>query len=157
MINKAPVKVFKTDKILAILSKEKFIKRAKDFWGDNVVCISIRNPETEALDLDFFYGFKSYLTVDFYDTEEGDPYPWISDEKAEIIRNFILEHKECKFILHCDAGQSRSAGVGKAVECLTLFDGNVYNYRTSNSDINEDFGFFPNRTVFDKIVAKPKA
>lgn len=133
---------------------------------ENLVLISIGEPgehyKYSILRPDEVQGFKDYLQIEFWDVEEdfGD-YKIITDEQAKIIQNFILvnlqKDKDTRFIVHCKAGKSRSAAVGKAIEQIKFFgigEEAKYNYKTSfNSDISAHSRYTPNLTVFDKIVA----
>ena len=105
--------------------------------------------------------FKDSLRIEFWDVEEdyGD-YKIITDKQAKEIQDFIIKNKENRFIINCQAGKSRSAAVGKAIECIVFFgvgDEAKYNYKTSfNSEISTHSRYFPNLTVFDKIVKEYK-
>ena len=138
--------------IQAILSKENFLKTHSDLNPECVV-ISILNPNDEPISDIILGRFKQHLSVQFHDLEEDfGNLKIISDETALSIRDFILKNKKERFIVHCLVGQSRSAGVAKAIECLCLFDGDVYTYKTSYQSFTQKPGFFPNNTVFDKIL-----
>ena len=76
----------------------------------------------------------------------------ITNEQGLIIREFIEKHKDKRFMIHCAAGVSRSAGVGCAVECIVNFEGSAYYYQTGSSDIKAHSRYSPNYTVFRAIV-----
>lgn len=124
--------------------------------------ISISEPvmdhyEDEQLTDEQVKGFKDSLRVKFWDIEEdSNEYKVIPDDIAKQIQDFIIKNTDNKFIVHCRAGQSRSAGVGKAIECINHFDvDKKYDYQTSfNSEISKHSRYSPNLTVFDKIVKK---
>lgn len=99
-------------------------------------------------------GFADVIETKFWDVEHpiGDKYLPLSAEQGKELREFISKNKDKKFLIHCKAGQSRSAGCAKAVECLVKFNGDVYEYRTSPSEIDKFDRYSPNQTVFDKIV-----
>jgi predicted protein tyrosine phosphatase len=128
----------------------------------NLVLISISEPviegyEDEQLTDDYINGFKDVLRVKFWDIEEDScNYKIISDETARLIQQFILKNIDNRFILHCRAGMSRSAGVGRAIECIKFFgigEKAKYEYKTSfNSEITAHSRYRSNLTVFDKIV-----
>jgi predicted protein tyrosine phosphatase len=146
-----------TDKIFGVISRNEFIKINKFIPESKLIAISILQPGVESFDLDILGKFKKFRTFHFndvtvsdYDYSNQEP---ISFELANEIKNFILENKEEQFLIHCMAGQSRSAGVAKAIECLTLFDGDVYAYKTCFSSlIDSNPRYTPNLTVFDRIV-----
>jgi predicted protein tyrosine phosphatase len=123
-----------------------------------LVLISITEPEASAPymsvdDPTSTIGFHDVLEIKFWDVEykigKYEPLTW---EQGKIIRDFIVKNKDKKFLIHCRAGVSRSAGVGCAVECLVNHDGDVYNYYLSKSDIKNMPRYDPNLTVFDRIV-----
>ncbi len=96
--------------------------------------------------------FDTSIRQEFWDTEDNVPgYPTISKEQADKILEFILGNKDKTFIVHCDAGQSRSAGVALAIECIVEYDGDRYLAGLSPS-YTDDERYAPNRKVFDKIM-----
>ena len=132
---------------------------------ENLVLISIGEPgdnyKYSILRQDEVQGFKDVLQIEFWDIEEDfGEYKIITDEQAKIIQNFILvnlqKDKYTRFIVHCKAGKSRSAAVGRAIECIKFFgigEEAKYNFKTCfNSDIAAHSRYTPNLTVFDKIV-----
>ena len=130
----------------------------------NLVLITIGEP-TEKTDYsqerklsdDEVKNFKDVLMIEFWDIEEdfGD-YKIITDEQGKKIQDFIIKNLDNRFIINCQAGKSRSAAVGRAIECIKFFgvgDEAKYNYKTSfNSEIDAHSRYCPNLTVFDKIV-----
>jgi predicted protein tyrosine phosphatase len=130
---------------------------------ENLVLISIGEPgrEETILTSDFVKDFKDVLQVEFWDIEEDfSEYKIIADEQAKLIQDFIIKNKDNRFIINCQAGISRSAAVGKAIECIKFFgigEEAKYNYLTSfNSEISAHSRYCPNLTVFDKIVKEYK-
>lgn len=132
---------------------------------ENLVLISIGEPgptyEYSILSKEQVQGFKNCLQTEFWDVEEdfGD-YKIITDEEAKTIQNFILvnlqKDPDTRFIVNCKAGKSRSAAVGRAIECIANFgigEEAKYNYKTSfESEFYNYKRYSPNLTVFDKIV-----
>jgi predicted protein tyrosine phosphatase len=163
-INNKEIQTISTNTIEAIISRNEIIQCIEQGVLDkeNLVLISISEPivdgyEDESLTDTQIQGFKDSLMVKFWDIEEDfGNYKIISDEIAKRIQDFIVKNIDNRFIIHCRAGQSRSAGVGKAVECLKFFgkgEEAKYNYLTSfNSEISAHSRYSPNLTVFDKIV-----
>ena len=129
---------------------------------ENLVLISISEPaqegyEDEALTDSQVHGFKDSLRVKFWDIEEDfGNYKIISNEVSKQIQDFILKNIDNRFIVHCRAGQSRSAGVGRAIECIKFFgigEEAKYQYKTSfNSEIQAHSRYSPNLTVFGVVV-----
>lgn len=146
-----------TEKIFGVISRNEFIRINKFIPENKLVAISILQPGVDSFDLDILGKFKKFKTFHFNDVTESD-YDYsnqepISFEIAKQIKEFILDNKEEQFLIHCMAGQSRSAGVAKAIECLTLFDGNLYDYKTCFSSlIDSNPRYTPNLTVFDRII-----
>lgn len=133
---------------------------------ENLVLISIGEPgenyKYSRLTADEVAGFRDVLQIEFWDIEEdfGD-YKIITDEQGKEIQDFIVKNlksdPETRFILHCKAGKSRSAAVGRAIEQLKFYgigEEAKYNYKTSfNSEISAHSRYCANFTVFDKVVA----
>jgi len=147
-----------TNLIKGIISLNEF-KYIKDTINkENLVLISISEPkqngyEDETLSDTDVKDFKDSIRVKFWDVEEDiDEYKVISDSVAKELHDFIIKNKNNKFLIHCKAGQSRSAGVGMAVECLINHDGDKYQYILKGSDITKNPRYSPNFTVYDKIV-----
>ncbi len=158
------VETVSTQTIEAIISRVEIIKliNSKQLDTKNLVLISISEPvlehyNDEALPDNEVKDFKDSLRVKFWDIEEdfGD-YKIITDEQAKIIQDFIIKNKDNRFIINCKAGKSRSAAVGRSIECIVNFgigEEAKYLYKTSfNSEIHNYSRYSPNLTVFDKIV-----
>lgn len=152
-----------TDDIEAIISRMEFLHIKHKLDRKNLCLISISEPigidkyrDTELPD-SFVHDFKDSLRVKFWDVEDDiGQYTVIDDITAKKIQDFILKNKDERFVIHCRAGQSRSAGVGKAVECIKHFglgDEAKYHYQTGfKSDIDNCARYSPNLAVFDKVV-----
>jgi len=96
--------------------------------------------------------FNSYIILRFYDTEtDSEEYPSISTEQAKKLAKFIWKHRNEKFVIHCGAGISRSAGVGLAIECIVKHNGNKFEFETSPCKIKEIPRYYPNLFVFNRI------
>ena len=145
------------EKVIGVISRKQFLEVHQEL-PSNLAIISILDPKIEPFDIDILGKFDRFGTFHFDDVEEDFcNYRLISDEVAERLRNFILDNKDRQFLVHCMAGQSRSAGVAKAIECLCFFDGDVFAYRTSfDSDIGKNKRYFPNLAVFDKVCGRDK-
>ena len=162
------IETISTPTIEAIISREEMrcAIHQNVLDKENLVLISIGEPgESYAhsiLTKEEVQGFKDVLQIEFWDVEEDlCGYTVISDEEAKIIQNFILvnlqKDPDTRFIVNCKAGKSRSAGVGRAIECIKFFgigEEAKYNYKTCfNSEIQAHSRYSPNLAVFDKIVA----
>ena len=153
------MRVFKDDLIEGIFSRkeiEKFIRSEKNLSLFNL--ISILDPVDEESNninpISNFYlkKFNSYIILRFYDTEtDSEEYPSISTEQAKKLAKFIWKHRNEKFVIHCGAGISRSAGVGLAIECIVKHNGNKFEFETSPCKIKEIPRYYPNLFVFNRI------
>jgi predicted protein tyrosine phosphatase len=159
MIFRAPV--IQNNLFEGIMSENEFLEyqlglSLKD--RENIVLISISEPDNSKYVSDnkvAVVGFHDVLEIKFWDVEEAvGKYTPLTDKQGVKIRNFIKKNKDKKFLIHCKAGQSRSAGVGLAVECLVNFNGSRYDYKTGKTDIYDYARYSPNLTVFDKIIGK---
>jgi len=145
--------------LMGIIGKEEMIDllRNKDFTEnvqiDNIALISIIDPDQDFLDVELTKSFNNFLQIKFWDIEEDfAQYKTIIPEQGKEIKNFIITNKDKKFLVHCSAGISRSAGVGCAIECLVNYNGNNYAYQTGNSDVKSHWRYSPNFTVFKAII-----
>ena len=128
---------------------------------EDIVLISISEPTSDGygdttlsvVDPISVLGYHDVLEMKFWDVEEPiRNYLPLTDEQGSLIREFIQRNTDKKFLIHCKAGISRSAGIGKAVECLIDYNGDKYAYSTGISNIGDYDRYFPNRTVYDKIL-----
>lgn len=161
------IETISTQTIEAIISREEMqCAIHQDILDkENLVLISIGEPgefyKYSILSKEEVQGFKDVLQIEFWDIEEdfGD-YKIITDDQAKIIQKFIISNlqkdPETRFIVHCKAGKSRSAAVGRAIECIKFFgvgEEAKYNYKTCfNSEISAHARYTPNLTVFDAVV-----
>lgn len=158
------IETISTPTIEAIISREEMqcAIHQNILDKENLVLISISEPiqegySDERLSDEEVQGFKDSIRVKFWDIEEDFcDYKIISDEVALEIQKFILKNINNRFIIHCRAGVSRSAAVGKAIECLKFFgkgEEAKYNYKTCfNSEISVHSRYSPNLTVFDAVI-----
>lgn len=121
---------------------------------EDMVLIAIHNPEEPMHAESKIKGFHDVLQMQFWDTEEGhhDDYPPLTWEQGKEIKDFIENHKDKQFLIHCSAGISRSAGVACAVECIVNYNGVNYDYKIGESAVRRHYRYSPNSTVYDRIV-----
>jgi len=80
-----------------------------------------------------------------------------SEEKIQVFKDVLQiqfwddENNIGKFLVHCAVGQSRSTGMGCAVECIVNFNGSRYDYGTGSSDVKRLERYNLNLAVFDAI------
>jgi len=147
----------KNDLFEGIVGKQEFILLSEEDVIDkaNTVLIAIHDPDAQLHKPEHISGFKDVLELQFWDIEEQiGSYKPLSKEQGQNIFDFIKKNKDSKFLVHCHAGMSRSAGVACAIECIVNEDGNDYYYATSHSDVKAFNRYHPNYTVFDKIIKK---
>lgn len=145
--------------IKAIVGLNEVIKLSENNFKDidkdkNTVIISISYPDNEFnLPTTILNQFKDSLTVSFWDIlETENDKEIISLDIAKKIRNFIEKNKSNNFLIHCDAGKSRSSAVGLAVYLICMYEDDKYLFSTSPNEITSNSRYSPNRTVFDMIA-----
>lgn len=87
---------------------------------------------------------KGILELQFNDEEAGG-YRCITPQQAEEIADFVLQNRKKvqRYIVHCEFGQSRSAGVAAAIR--TYFEGN-------DGGIFRSRRYAPNRTCYHYVL-----
>lgn len=91
-------------------------------------------------------GIRAVLRLQFADVNRGSP-DCITAEDAEKVVKFVNRHKDSvyRLIVHCEAGQSRSAGVAAAIlKYLTGSDAQIY----------DDPKYTPNSTCYREVLNK---
>ncbi len=140
----------------AVYSKNEFIQELSTLTEDErskLVVISIHDIGAELFSEQTFLGFEDYIQMEFWDIEEAfGNYKPITKAQGKELNEFIWANKDKRFLIHCAAGQSRSAGVACAVECIVNFDGDNYAYLTGDSDVKTYPRYSPNLTVYDAII-----
>ena len=99
-----------------VYSRPQFCKLTPD---KDVCVISIWTPEVDAIEYDKFPitnydGWKDALKITFNDvTYQGLPH-WklFNHDLAKQIVAFVYKYPSSDFVIHCDAGMSRSVAVG---------------------------------------------
>jgi len=140
-----------------IIGRQEFIilVEADVIDKNNTVLIAIHDPDTESHSSEYLVGFQDVLEIKFWDVEETiGSYNPINMLQGKLIREFIMKNKHSKFLVHCYAGMSRSAGVACAVECLLNYGGDIYNYSASTSEVKNFDRYHPNYKVFDAIMGR---
>lgn len=126
----------------AILKTDKF---------DNVVFISIVDPKTK--EIEDFNKFDDVIKLKFWDVEEEiGRYCPIHNIQAKQIKDFIIKNKDKKFFINCEAGVSRSAGVGCAIEFLLR---DTYLFPKEEhvpSKVRQHQRYMPNEYVYKAII-----
>jgi len=143
--------------LLAVVGREE-VQGVIDFYFGclpNVSLISITDPDRSNLPRCIAGEFKNALEISFWDVEEDYcQYKTITPEQGITIRKFIEENDT--FLVHCEAGISRSAGVAKAIECIKWHNGNKFDASTNvpEDSIRNHARYSPNNTVFDTVLGE---
>lgn len=140
-----------------IVSKMDYLNLYYNDVIDKIGCvlISIHDPNKALHPSSKIEGFDDVLQIQFWDVEDSiGNYTVIEKSQGTEIRNFIEKNVKLnkRFLIHCAAGQSRSAGVACAVECIVNFDGDDYAYSTGSSDVKSHERYSPNLAVYDAII-----
>lgn len=140
--------------IEAIISRSE-LENSFVLFDKEASLITIRDPGTKPVSKQVIEYFKNYITIDFWDVEEDfASYKVIDKEKSILLHDFIINNN--KFIINCEAGKSRSAGVGMAIECIKNFDSELYFHQIGFSSVKEHPRYIPNRYVYKSIVEAKK-
>ena len=66
-------------------------------------------------------GFDDVIQIKFWDVEDAiGRYEPLTRKQGLELRDFIHKNIDKRFLIHCAAGMSRSAGVACAVECIVV-------------------------------------
>lgn len=79
---------------------------------------------------------------DVYGLDVGEE-DLMQEEDARKVARFVLDHRDRRIIVHCDAGISRSAGVGAAI--VNYFTGDARSFFESGR-------YEPNMWCFSKVM-----
>lgn len=134
---------------------EGLTKEDADYLGvdENTVLISITDPNSPALPDGVFGVFRDSISLEFWDVEESfGGYNPISDRQASELRVFIEENRGGSFVVHCEAGQSRSAGIGLAIFLICQHGDDRESFAFSENPIRRHHRYHPNYFVFEKIA-----
>lgn len=86
---------------------------------ENTAIISISEPGAAAL---LRHGWNPILRLEFHDLCDSDKVlkndTFFTEEMANTLWDFIHENKDRNFVVHCDAGISRSVAVGQIISEL---------------------------------------
>jgi len=145
-----------TPRIINILSRkeiEAFLRKTVKL--PEVAIISITDPDLKEIDKSLLSKADTFLVVKFWDIDEETDHPIykpIDEETAKKVAEFIWKNRDKKFLINCEGGVSRSAGVGCAVECILRDRGSKYEFCLNGCPIVGNPRFKPNWYVFDKVI-----
>ena len=131
-----------------IMSRMMITEFASESHNERIGVVSISDPDKENPDLtsNSNNNIVQVLQLKFADVELGQP-DCITDEQANSIVKFLLG--DCvyfcvkRIIVHCEAGVSRSAGVGAAI--MKYLNG-------SDWEVFDSPRFRPNMTCYRKVL-----
>lgn len=149
----------RTDKIFAIVGRWDLQYEFDNHKADiikqlpkDLAYINIYEPNSNPIK--HYNHFADVLQISFYDVEEKwtDTIKPLTDKQGKTIYDFIMKNKDKKFLINCEAGISRSAGVGLAIEYL-FRDKFIYpEWKHFPSKILQHQRYMPNMEVFNKII-----
>ncbi len=140
---------------LTLLANKDFLK--------NYNVISITEPNEEFIDDNVFKYFNNFLYLSFsdinYNLKSTNSYfdakediSSISDEQIDILKNFIIDNQDKKFIVHCTVGVSRSSAVGFFIE--ELLNDDPIDVKKNQFLILSHERYCPNENVVFKTTGK---
>lgn len=144
---------------LSLLTKKEDLKKYN--------CISIYEPFESILPIELYENFNAHLILEFsdirrdfrkmykdnkisldtYDSLEKDE---IKNSHLDILRDFILNNKDKKFIINCYAGISRSAAIGYILEDLLNKD--INEKEIEQNKILSHWRYSPNKMIIEKFT-----
>lgn len=130
---------------IEVMSRQMAKRYAYKPHSEKTLVISITDPGSKLnyLEGDENNGIKKVVRVQFEDTD--NPRTSISSEQAKEITEQVaqfIEHMD-KIIVHCEAGQSRSAGVAAAI---------LKFYTNDDTQIFDNPRYTPNMYVYRMIL-----
>lgn len=144
---------------LSLLTKKEDLKKYN--------CISIYEPFESILPIELYENFNAHLILEFsdirrdfrkmykenkisldtYDSLEKDE---IKNSHLDILRDFILNNKDKKFIINCYAGISRSAAIGYILEDILNKD--INEKEIEQNKILSYWRYSPNKMIIEKFT-----
>jgi len=149
-----------TDDIFAIVGREELQSEIFDnepysnieSLPKELVFISISDPSKHFIETNNY--FKDELKLKFWDIEEEiGNYAPIHLTQAKEIYDFIIKNKGNRFLINCEAGVSRSAGIGLAIEYIFRDKYLYQKWEHFPSKVLQHWRYCPNMVVFNKIVS----
>ena len=138
-----------------VMSRESAVEYCRGKHREPAVIISISDPSREYDEAPFCTRenrVADILPLCFSDAEEPgkDVYgldveeeDLMQDEDARKVARFVLDNRDKRILVHCDAGISRSAGVGAAI--VNYFTGDARRFFESGQ-------YEPNMWCFSKVM-----
>lgn len=140
----------KTYNIEAIIGRSEMKYFLKNNEQSDLVWISITDPN-----INFLYQsctFKDTLKLRFWDVEEDFlGYKKASKEDLDKIYDFVMKHKDNKFIINCEAGKSRSSAIGLFIEYISRDFFMYEKWEHFPSRILQNERYTPNMYIFNEL------
>lgn len=144
---------------LSLLTKKEDLKEYNS--------ISIYEPFESILPLELYENFNAHLILEFSDIRKDfremykdnkislDTYnelerDEIKNSHLDILRDFILNNKDKKFIINCYAGISRSAAIGYILEDILNKD--INDKELEQNKILSYWRYSPNKFIIEKFT-----
>ena len=158
----------KTKHIELIIGQEEFISlslltKKEDLNDFNI--ISIFEPTETILPIELYESFNSHLILIFADIrkkiedtnlslneKEELSKLEIQNKDFEILKDYILNNKDKKFIINCQVGVSRSAAIGIILE--NLLNDNQIDINLEIDKILSHWRYSPNPIILEKYFKK---
>src|SRR5574344_2982825 len=158
----------KTKHIELIIGQEEFISlslltKKEDLNDFNI--ISIFEPTETILPIELYESFNSHLILIFADIrkkiedtnlslneKEELSKLEIQNKDFEILKDYILNNKDKKFIINCQVGVSRSAAIGIILE--NLLNDNQIDIDLETNKILSHWRYSPNPIILEKYLKK---
>lgn len=158
----------KTKHIELIIGQEEFISlslltKKEDLNDFNI--ISIFEPTETILPIELYESFNSHLILIFADIrkkiedtnlslneKEELSKLEIQNKDFEILKDYILNNKDKKFIINCQVGVSRSAAIGIILE--NLLNDNQIDIDLEMNKILSHWRYSPNPIILEKYFKK---
>ncbi len=158
----------KTKHIELIIGQEEFISlsllnKKEDLNDFNI--ISIFEPTETILPIELYESFNSHLILIFADIrkkiedtnlslneKEELSKLEIQNKDFEILKDYILNNKDKKFIINCQVGVSRSAAIGIILE--NLLNDNQIDIDLETNKILSHWRYSPNPIILEKYFKK---
>lgn len=139
------------DEIQSYPSYDEPYNYVKEFPND-LCFITISDPDKQNIDDENY--FLDTLKLKFWDVEEEiGRFAPIHLTQAKKIYDFIMKNKNSEFLINCEAGVSRSAGIGLAIEYLLRDKGFYPKWEHFPSKVLQHWRYQPNMTVFNMIIS----
>lgn len=133
--------------VVEVMSRQLAVEYSKRDYQETCAMVSIRTPGVEMEYPEVRNSVKYLLPLSFADVADPDSAAHgITEEDAQKIAQFVREHwgKVDSFIVHCDAGVSRSAGVAAGIlKVMTGRDDRIF----------DSLRYRPNMLCYRKVYA----